>query len=126
MKGCKAYDDSKSNSKKLYNNIIIYINVLNAKFQWYDLLPSCLLVSEMDKFYPILVSYGITSYSVGFYLSLWIWYNLKNIYIAFLNEMGSAFFFRIYLKSHIHLELLSDDVVCEKTLDFNNKQKLTE
>ena len=72
MKGCKVCDDSKSNSKKLCNNIITYINALNARLQRYQLLPSWLLGSEMHKFYPIPVSCGVTSYSVGFYLSLYL------------------------------------------------------
>lgn len=72
MKGCKASGDSKSDIKKLCNNIIVHINALKTKLQWYQLLTSWWLGSEMGKFYPILVSYGIAGESVGFYLNLWM------------------------------------------------------
>lgn len=71
MKVCKASDDSKSNIR-CCNNIIVYINALNAGLQRYQFISSWLLGSEMNKFYTFLVSYDKTSYGVGFYLSLGI------------------------------------------------------
>lgn len=67
MKGDKASDDSKSNIKKLCNNIMVSINALKTKLQRYQLLTGWWLDSEMGKFCPILVLCGITSESVGFY-----------------------------------------------------------
>lgn len=42
MKGCKAPDDSKGSTKKLRNNIIVYINALNTRLQRYPLFPGWL------------------------------------------------------------------------------------
>lgn len=61
LKGCKASGDSKSDTQKLRNNIIVHGNALKTKLRRCQLLTSWWLGPEAGKFHPIGASYGVAS-----------------------------------------------------------------